>query len=138
MNNRRISQVLCTMGILGCLATTLVAAEQAGSAQVRRIAPERAEAVPVDSVAKDLQRIVVLCATEPRSEEFKTEWARYIEAHSVTEDELDALVDDVLERAEAYRAERSPRSRRNRALASSRTTRTLMHDTAKAIINNLR
>ena len=90
-----------------------------------------------DSVAEDLQRIVVLCATEPESEAFKTAWVSYVRTHRVTERNLDALIDDVIQRAQAYRAERS-NSRTNRALLIITTTKTMMHDTAKAAINNIR
>jgi hypothetical protein len=90
----------------------------------------------VDSVAEDLQKIVVLCATEPSSEEFKMAWASYIESHGVTEAKLDALIDDVTTRAEAYRAERSS-PRTSRVLVIMTTTKQMMHDTAMAVIRKI-
>ena len=96
-----------------------------------------ASTVPVDSVAEDLQKIVVLCATEPSSDEFETEWASYIEKHPVTAENLDALIEDVLERAAVYRAEQSSNSRTNLTLTIMTTTQKMMHDTAMAVIRKI-
>jgi hypothetical protein len=92
----------------------------------------------VDSVAQDLQTIVVLCATQPDSEEFKTQWARYVEEHRVAEADLGALIDDVIERARTYRAERSSSRRSNRMVVLTTSTASRMHDVAMAAIRNMR
>jgi hypothetical protein len=151
MNARRLS-LIYLICLACCIAGTSAFARESGSSQDREVAPRpaavapqrpapRAPArlqspVPVDSVAEDLQKIVVLCATEPTSEAFKTEWAKYIEMHPVAAEDLDALIDDVLERADAYRAQRSLNSRTNRT-ATIPTTRTMMHDTAMAVIRKI-
>ena len=57
---------------------------------------------PVDSVASDLQKIVVLCATQPQSAEFDRAWALYLEEHYKPNLDVDGLIDDVLTRAENY------------------------------------
>jgi hypothetical protein len=92
---------------------------------------------PVDSVAGDLQRIVVLCATEPSSEDFKQAWASYVEKHDVSAASLDAVIDDVLEQAAAYRARRSSSARATRVTTAPATTRAMMHDTAMAVIRKI-
>lgn len=128
--------------------TNDAAGEEPAEASPARVAPSRqvpgqparglaVEAVPVDSVVPTLQGIVVLCATEPASPEFKDAWSRYIERHPVAAADLDALIDDVLERAEAYRAERSSNPRTNRRLTIMTTTRSMMHDTAMAVIRKI-
>jgi len=160
MNARRLA-LFCTVG---CIATLGVHAQQSDRGENSRVlprpavvAPERSapirpetatparvqrsgsapEPVPVDSVADDLQKIVVLCATEPESDEFKTEWANFIEKHPVAAEDLDALIDDILTRAEAHRAAQPARSRTNRVLVVMTTTRAMMHDTAMAIIRKI-
>jgi|GEM_PF-5826852 len=55
-----------------------------------------------DSVAKDLQRIVVLCATEPQSAEFDGAWSQYLEEHYEPDLDVDGLIEEVLLRAEAH------------------------------------
>ena len=155
MNARNLS-LIYLICLAGCIAGTSAFARQSDSSQDREVTPSPAAVapqrpaprmparvqppvpvpVPVDSVAEDLQKIVVLCATEPTSEAFETEWAHYIEMHRVAAEDLDALIDDVLERADAYRAERSSNSRTNRT-ATIPTTRTMMHDTAMAVIRKI-
>lgn len=147
MNARHLSAIYLAC----CIAGTSAFARQSDSSPDREVTPRPAAvapqrpaprtpgrvqppvSVPVESVAEDLQKIVVLCATEPTSEAFETEWAHYIETHPVAAGDLDVLIDDVLERADAYRAKQSSNSRTNRT-ATIRTTRTTMHDTAMAVI----
>jgi len=130
------------IGLASCLISASAVAQQSGSARDRQVAPQAiavdpASTVPVDSVAEDLQKIVVLCATEPSSDEFETEWASYIEKHPVTAENLDALIEDVLERAAVYRAEQSSNSRTNLTLTIMTTTQKMMHDTAMAVIRKI-
>lgn len=150
--NSRLLGLIC---LAGCIVSAGARAQAADSARNRAITtqspaaePQRAvpgtparvrsaTPVPVESVARDLQRIVVLCATEPASEAFKAAWASYIEQHRVTAADLDSLIADVVERAEAYRTERASDSRTNRTKIAP-TTRTMMHDTAMALIRNMR
>jgi len=133
---------LSMIGLASCLISASAVAQQSGSARDRQVAPQAiavdpASTVPVDSVAEDLQKIVVLCATEPSSDEFETEWASYIEKHPVTAENLDALIEDVLERAAVYRAEQSSNSRTNLTLTIMTTTQKMMHDTAMAVIRKI-
>jgi hypothetical protein len=93
---------------------------------------------PVDSVARDLQKIVVLCATEPESDEFMTEWVSYVRRHRIAESDLETVIDDVIRRAEAYQAERRSGQRTRRMLTIMTSTSHKMHEAAKNAINNLR
>ena len=55
-----------------------------------------------DSVAGDLQRIVVLCATEPESAEFDRAWGQYVEEHYGPDLDIDGLIEEVLLRADTH------------------------------------
>lgn len=107
-----------------------------GTTDVRQLEIQRA--VPADSVTEDLQRIVVLCATQPQSQTFETEWASYVRAHYRRGVDVDALIDNVLQRARAHRAD-AGESRRSAASieVDSSATRRRMHDTAMAVIRKI-
>lgn len=111
---------------------------RAGDPDAERGRAQTQGAVPIDSIANDLQRIVVLCATEPASKTFETEWANYVSAHYRRGVDVDALIDDVLRRAEAYRASHAHTAQRRAPAAADTTrTRTRMHDTAMAVIRKI-
>jgi hypothetical protein len=97
----------------------------------------RPTAVPADSVADDVQRIVVLCATDADSDELQTQWSAYIEKHEVAEEDLDELIATVIRRAEALRAERADGSAARRVATDSENTRKRLHDTAMAVIRKI-
>ena len=56
----------------------------------------------VDSVADNLQKIVVLCATKPQSAEFDQAWTLYLKEHYKPGLNVDRLINKVLSRAETY------------------------------------
>jgi len=112
------------------------AAEQAHGPSARALASSSSTRT-VDSVAEDLQRIVVLCATEPDSPAFERAWSAYVQRHTVAAAELEPLIDDILERAAAYRQQQPAGTRSNRALTIASSTRTRMHDTAMAVIRKI-
>ena len=95
---------------------------------------------PADSVAEDLQKIVVLCGTQPQSEEFKQQWTAYVSTHYEPGMDISDVVDDVLKRAAAYRQRQRSGAgvRRNLSTSQQISTRRMMHDTAKAAIQNVR
>lgn len=105
------------------------------SAGRQRIETQRA--VPADSVADDLQRIVVLCATDASSKAFDTAWSDYIRSHYRRGVDLEALIEDVLQRAEAHRATAGRSNRDPGRDLESTTTRKRMHDTAMAVIRKI-
>lgn len=107
----------------------------ATSSRLRAAAPADAT---VESVARDLQRIVVLCATEPESDEFMTQWLSYVKRHQVAESNLEAVVDDIIRRAGAYQAEHRSGPRTNRMITIMTSTSRKMHEAAKNAINNIR
>lgn len=57
-----------------------------------------------DSVAEDLQKVVVLCATQPDSYDFNRAWTDYLKSHQVMEGEIAPLIKDVLDRAGKYQS----------------------------------
>ena len=59
--------------------------------------------VPVESVNSDLQRIVVLCATQPNSPLFDQAWRSYLAKNRVVDRQLGSLIETVLREAKAYR-----------------------------------
>jgi hypothetical protein len=56
----------------------------------------------VDSVAYDLQKIVVLCATKPQSAEFDQAWALYLKKHYKPGMNVDGLINEIQSRAKTY------------------------------------
>jgi hypothetical protein len=57
----------------------------------------------VASVAEDLQKIVVLCATSHQSPEFKRVWSAYLKEHKPDRAETAKLIKRVLAEAEQHR-----------------------------------
>ena len=89
-----------------------------------------------NSVIPELQGIVVLCATEPGSAEFKTQWAAYVRQNYTRDMNVDAVIDNVLKQADAYRAKQRKGSKPSQAqaLQSNDITRKNMRSTATAVI----
>jgi len=107
------------------------------SAQPAAPAVTAAPAVPADSTVDDLQRIVVLCATDPEAEALPAQWAAYVEEHAVTAEELDPLIADILRRAAALRRADQGQARARRLAADPATTQKMLHDTAMAVIRKI-
>jgi hypothetical protein len=89
-----------------------------------------------DSAIPELSGIVVLCATKPDSAEFKDQWATYVRKHYEPGMDIDAVIDDVLRQADAYRARHRNKSRSSAAktIQPNAETRKNMHSTANAVI----
>ena len=89
-----------------------------------------------ESVIPELQGVVVLCATEPESAEFQTQWAAYLRKNYKRDMDIHAVIDDVLERADAYRAKQRSDSKPSsiRAVQSNDITRKNMRSTATKVI----
>jgi len=90
-----------------------------------------------DSVSSDLQKIVVLCAKDHESPEFKRAWSAYVRKNKLTGARLDQTIQRVVNEAFRHRQEFG-QSQGNRQLApawKSEASRS-MHDTSKATIRN--
>ena len=91
------------------------------------------------SVANDLQKIVVLCAKDHDSAEFRREWSAYVRKHKLDGAELQQTIQRVVDEAFRQRQEFG-QQRGERRLSPSWKSEAgkAMHDTAKAAINNVR
>lgn len=137
------------MSLLMLLSALLASAEEAMKAEeIKRIPAHNPEWTnsresdpgTTDSVVPELQGIVVLCATEPQSAEFKKQWAAYVRHNYEPAMNIDAVIKDVLLRADAYRAKQRSGSKKfpKSTVQSNATTERVMHETAKAAIQNVR
>ena len=111
-----------------------VTAPPAPAAQRIQAAPQ---AVPADSVAEDLQRVVVLCAIGPGSQQFEDAWAVYVQRHVKPDADVDALIESILDTAQGMRDHR-PDSVELKSEFNREALRRSMHDTAKSIIQNVK
>ena len=94
------------------------------------------EPVAIDSVVDDLAGIVVLCATQPQSVEFKNAWTTWVRQHYQPGMDIDAVISDVMQRARAYNnTQRSSSTTPKKSKA--KTTKKMMHDTAMAVIRKI-
>ena len=134
------------------LMLPLIAAAQTQSRDVTK--PTRVERVPAHtpewtdvkendpgttaSTMSELQKIVVLCATSPQSSAFKGQWNAYVRKNYEPGMDVDALVDDVLQRAAAYRAENDPDTQNTKRFAADAPTRKMMHDAAMNAVRNMK
>jgi transcription initiation factor TFIID subunit TAF12 len=104
-----------------------------------RITSQQSRPAQIDSVVDELQGIVVLCATQSESAEFKKQWRNYIRRHHISEADLGPLIFRVINDAEAYRGNQrmnrgdSPDASRDRRAKIYRN----MHDTAMAVIRKI-
>ena len=127
---KMIFRMMISTTLLFLAANSLSAQET----QTARITSK--ESTPVDSVIPELQGIVVLCATQPDSQQFIIQWRDFVQRQNVTETGLSALIFQVINEAEAYRGnhrlgrKESPDSARDRRAKTFRA----MHNTAMAII----
>ena len=94
------------------------------------------DAVAVDSVVDYLDGIVVLCATQPQSVEFKNAWTTWVHQHHQPGMDIDAVINDVLTRARAYNATQGSRTITQKKSRVT-TTEKMMHDTAMAVIHKI-
>ncbi len=93
----------------------------------------------VSSTVDELASIVVLCAKDHQSAEFKRAWASYLQKHRPGKAETAKLIQQVLTRAENYRQEfGQTRGNKDRSANWKGEASKTMHDTAKAIISNLK
>jgi hypothetical protein len=59
----------------------------------------------VKSTMDDLASIVVLCAADHQSDEFKRAWRAYLDKHEPDRDEVSRLIREVLAGAEGHKSE---------------------------------
>jgi len=137
------------MSLLCALAAMIANAEETSKpAEIKRIPAHNPEWTnskgsdpgTTESVVPELQGIVVLCATEPQSAGFKKQWAAYVRGNYKSGMKIDAVIEDVLRRADAYRNRQHSSSQpaTTRAAQSSDATRKMMHDTAMTTIKSLK
>ena len=118
------------------LLAALTFAQDTKTARVTSLEPRPTQ---IDSVVDELQGIVVLCAKQPESEEFKKQWRNYIRRHHISEADLGPLIFRVINDAEAYRGNQrmnrgiSPDASRDHRAKTYRN----MHDTAMAVIRKI-
>jgi len=138
-----IMSVLCALSV-----PVATADEVARPAEIKRVPthnpewtnPKGNDPGTAESVVPALQEIVVLCATEPQSAEFKKQWATYVRGNYKRGMNIDAVIEDVLRRADAHRAKKRKGSKgpATEVLQKPINTKKMMHDTAKAVIQNMR
>jgi hypothetical protein len=142
-------KLLAIMSLLILIPSAMAGEDEAVKpAETRRVPahnpewtnPKGSDPGTSDSVSTDLQKIIVLCATEPQSAEFRKQWSAYVRRNYVPGTDIDAIIADVIKRADAYRTKQRPRSGNApaRAVQPNEKTEKMMHDTAKAIIRNMK
>lgn len=90
---------------------------------------------PTGGLSPDLQKIVILCATDPESAELKRDWATYL--HERYEDgmNVDAMIEDLITRADEYRRTTHTATGKLRMTASEkRTLRRELKSTARTVV----
>lgn len=93
---------------------------------------------PARSQMSELQKIVVLCAGNAESAEFKQAWGVYVEKYHQPDAKLDRAIEDVLTRASAYRQSRhSSTGNLTWTAAERQQARQVMQDTAMAVIRKM-
>lgn len=99
--------------------------------------PARVKASPAAGRADELQKIVVLCATRPDSDEFRHAWSVYVLQYHQPDAVLDRTIDDILARASAYRQSRHAATGKLTWAATERqAVHKIMFDTAKAALQH--
>ena len=137
------------MSVLCALAVATTNAQEASEpAEIKRIPAHNPEwtnlkgsdPATTESVIPELQGIVVLCATEPQSAEFEKQWVAYVRGNYKPGMDINAVIKDVLRRAEEYNAKKRGGSKgpATKALQPTKDTERMMYDTAKAMINNMK
>lgn len=122
-----------------CFVITLLAptanlfGQSAGRTDIRAT---DTDPVAIDSVVDDLASIVVLCATQPQSAEFKNAWTTWIRQHHQPGMDINAVIKDVFNRAKAYNSTQSASTTKQKKPKKSNTEK-MMHDTAMAVIRKM-
>ena len=93
----------------------------------------------VRSTMDELQKIVVLCATDHSSAEFKRAWTAYVRKHELQGKALDRQIQKVVNEAFRHRQQfgQSQQKQRTRTGNWKSEASKSMHDTAKAIIQKI-
>ena len=73
-------------------------------------------------MAVDLEKIVVLCAADPTSKEFKQAWITYVSRHKLHGEALEKAKRQVVDEAFRHRQEYGPSTRRRGDDAAWRAT----------------
>lgn len=118
-------------------------AEETEEAKPPKHSPEWTNPRPGDpgvrSVATDLQKIVVLCATDHNSAEFKRAWSNYVRKNELQGDKLDATIRRVVNEAFRHRQEMGQKGGSRRLSDDWKTGASkAMHDVAMKSIQNTR
>ncbi len=93
----------------------------------------------VDSVAEDLQKIVVLCATDHSSAEFKRAWAAYVRKHELKGAELESTQRRVANEAFQHRQQfGQSKGERKDMIEWKKAAEKSMHDVAMSSIRNMK
>jgi hypothetical protein len=86
-----------------------------------------------------LQEVVVLCATQPESESLKREWSSFLRNHYTPDMNINALIDDVVTRAESFRQQYGQtKSNSSESDIDWSRSRTMLLETARASVKGLR
>jgi hypothetical protein len=96
--------------------------------------PDASDPGTTDSVVDELGTIVVLCATEPDSGQFRKAWKNWLASNYRPGMEVDAIISDVIRRADEHR---NKTGKKKRSSQSSKKIVKNMHDTARNAINNI-
>ncbi len=93
----------------------------------------------VDSVVDELQGIVVLCAKDSNSPEFKRAWMAYVKKHDLKGGELQATIRKVVNEAFRHRQQFGQQQSQQKRIAGDwkNDTSKAMHDTAMAVIRKI-
>jgi hypothetical protein len=104
--------------------------------------PGRAQSAtprPADSRMEELQKIVVLCATQPESATLAQAWGAHVKKYYERDAELDRAIDNVLNRASAERQRRhSASGQLTWTAAERRQARSFLYSTARAAFSQAR
>lgn len=98
------------LGAVACLLLLVISVPtETKAARIQTHSPEwtdhnQGDPATVDSVAEDLQKVVVLCATQPQSKTFDRAWVNYLQRHKVAANQVDLLITEIMRRAERHRA----------------------------------
>ena len=88
-----------------------------------------------DSAAADLQAVVVLCATNPKSKDLAPATRKWLQSNPRAATDLDAAIADIMRRADEYREKIG---KKKRSAKSAKEVEKILRGKAKAEINNIR
>jgi hypothetical protein len=94
-----------------------------------------ARSAATDSAAADLQAVVVLCATNPKSKDLAPATKKWLQSNPRAAMDLDAAIADIMRRADEYREKIG---KQKRSAESAAEVEKIMRGKAKAAINNIR